>query len=76
MRDKKSLWAKLNAAPAPTGLTLPLELDGGFKLADFTLLLTGLKEAFEAVALAEQDLKIERLKRDAKFKVIHESLRL
>lgn len=76
LRDKKSLWAKLNAAPAPTGLTVPVELDGGFKLVDFTLLLGGLKDAFEAVALAEQDLKIERLRRDAKFKVIYESLRL
>ena len=76
LRDMKSLWAKLNAAPAPTGVTLPLELDGVFVLADFLTLLQWLRDAFEAVALAEQDLKIERLTRDGKFKVIHEALRL
>lgn len=75
LRDMKSLWAKVNAQAAPPGLTLPLELDGGFKLADFALLLAGLKDAFEAVAVAEQDLKIERLRREAKHKVIYESLR-
>lgn len=76
LRDMKSLWGKLNAQTAPPGLTLPLALDGNFVLADFTTALADLRAAFEAVAVAEQDLKIERLKRDAKFKVIYESLRL
>lgn len=75
-RDMKSLWAKLNAQPAPPGVTLPLELDGGMSLADFTALMGELKAAFEAVAVAEQDLRLERLTRDGKFKVIYESLRL
>lgn len=76
LRDMKSLWAKLNAAPAPTGVTLPLELDGEYDLADFTAELQELRDAFEAVAVAEQDLKLERLTRDAQFKVIYEALRL
>lgn len=76
LRDMKSLWAKLNGLPAPPGVTLPLELDGEHALADFTAELGELKEAFEAVALAEQDLRLERLTRDAKFEVIYEALRL
>jgi hypothetical protein len=76
LRDMKSLWAKLNALPAPSGVTLPLELDGDFDLADFTALMGELRTAFEAVGLAEQDLRLEKLTRDAKFKVIYESLRL
>ena len=76
LRDMKSLWGKLNGLPAPTGVTLPLELDGEYDLADFTVELGELRDAFEAVAVAEQDLKLERLVRDAKFKVIYESLRL
>lgn len=76
LRDMKSLWAKINAMVAPPGVALPLVLDGGLTLAGFITLLDELKAAFEAVPVAEQDLKIERLKRDAKFKVIYEALRL
>ena len=76
LRDMKSLWAKLNAQAAPPGVTLPLALDGDFVQADFATLMQELKDAFEGVALAEQDLKLERLTRDAKFKVVYEALRL
>lgn len=71
LRDMKSLWTKLNAAPAPAGLTLPLTLNEGtaetplpVTLAQFIDSLNQLKTAYETRASAEQTLKLARGRRD------------
>lgn len=71
LRDAKSLWAKLNAAPAPAGLVLPIVLNEGtaaapllVTLAEFTASLESLKTKYEARANADQALKLARGRRD------------
>lgn len=75
LRDMKSLWLKLNAAPAVPGVTLPLLLDGGLTQAQFVTLLGDLRTAYADVADAEQDLKLSRSQRDALMGVIYEALK-
>lgn len=76
LRDMKSLWVKVNAATPPPGLTLPLVLDGGMTRADFVTALGELTLAYESVQEAEQNLKLERLLRDAKKDLIYAALKL
>ena len=75
LRDMKSLWGKLNAAPAPTGVALPLEINEGtaeielnFELTIFTADLALLQTKYAARAAAEQNLRLARSRRD-KLKV-------
>ena len=71
MRDAKSLWAKLNGATAPSGLTLPIILNEGTQvmpipvtLADFIASIALLIEKYAARSTTEQDLKLARGVRD------------
>lgn len=75
LRDMKSLWVKVNANPAPAGVTLPLLLDGGLTQAQFVTLFGDLRTAYEAVADAEQDLRFTRSQRDRKMADIYEALK-
>ena len=77
LRDVQSLWAKLNAAVAPTGVTLPIVLNVGTAeapvmktQADFATALTALKMKYAARADAEQSVKLARSKRDKTMKSI------
>lgn len=65
MRDTASLWDKMNFAPAPAGITLPLALADGTIASDFTDLITALRDLYAAEALAQQDAILARSKRDA-----------
>jgi hypothetical protein len=71
LRDMKSLWVKLNAAPAPAGVTLPIVLNegtialpagvvAGLFATDFDLL----KAKYEARANAAQAVNLARSARD------------
>lgn len=65
MRDMASLWVKLNEAPpAPTGITLPLQLRDGTSQATFALALGALQTAHATLAKAEQDVILARAVRD------------
>lgn len=60
MRDMATLWTKLNAGTAPTGVTLPLTLANGMVQAPFALMIKGLQNAYAAEAKAAQDVVLER----------------
>lgn len=75
LRDMKSLWVKLNAAPAVPGVALPLLLDGGLTQAQFVTMLGELRTGYSDMADAEQDLKLTRSQRDALMGTIYESLK-
>lgn len=71
MRDAKSLWTKLNAAPAPGGLTLPIVLNEGTSaaplpvtVAQFATSITELKALYEDRSECEQALILARGQRD------------
>jgi hypothetical protein len=78
MKDAKSLWVKLNAEPAPAGLTLPITVNVGtnevpelVNVAQFTAMVTELQVAYEGVAQAEQDLRLARAVRDKTMRSIY-----
>jgi len=71
LRDMKSLWPKLNAAPAPGGVTLPIVLDEGTEeqpqpvaFGVFALDQVNLNQRYADRAEAEQAVKLERSRRD------------
>lgn len=64
MQDMLSLWGKLNAAAAPVGVTLPLELAGGMLVAGFAAEVAGLQAAYLKEAQAKQDAVLARSMRD------------
>lgn len=64
MRDVASLWVKLNSAPAPAGMTLPLALSDGTLVADFDTALAGLQAAYSAERMAAQNVVLERAQRE------------
>ena len=77
LRDMKSLWAKLNAAPAPAGLTLPIILQVGtpelpetVTLAQFNTMLDLLVQRYQEHGDAEQALTLARSRRDKTMKFI------
>ena len=77
MRDVQSLWGKLNAAPAPSGVTLPIVLNVGTaeapvlkSQADFVAALSLLKAKYAERAEAEQGVKLARSKRDKTMRSI------
>lgn len=72
MRDAHALWVKLNASPAPAGLTLPITVDEGtpgeplpVTVGAFMASLNTLQTALAARAEAGVTLKIVRGNRDA-----------
>lgn len=77
MRDMKSLWPKLNGAPAPAGVTLPILLNEGTNeepvmvpVATFLAQLIVLRGKYEAEKEALQDLAMARGKRDKTIETI------
>lgn len=77
MRDVQSLWEKLNAAPAPSGVTLPITVNVGTvetpqvkTQANFEAALNTLKGKYAERAAAEQAVKLARSKRDKTMKHI------
>lgn len=77
LRDAKSLWAKLNASLAPSGLAVPVVLNEGtagaalnVPLSVFTADLDVLKQRYEARAVAEQGVRLARSKRDVTMQTI------
>ncbi len=64
MRDVASLWNKMNAAPAPAGVTLPLVLADGTTIADFNDLANVLRDQYVAEAAARQETILVRRRRD------------
>lgn len=61
--DMATLWAKINAATIP-GFTGPLLLLSGYALATFSTDLTGLKTAYATLAAADQEVTLERERRN------------
>jgi hypothetical protein len=64
MRDALSLWGKVNAATAPAGVTLPLELSDGTLVADFADEIASLQDAHATEADANQNAVLARSERD------------
>ena len=59
-----TLWAKLNAGPAPAGLTLPLVLSGNMSQGGFASLASALQFAYANEQDKEQTVIIARAKRN------------
>lgn len=64
MRDAASLWPKLNADAAPTGLALPLTLSDGTTVEAFTSGLATLQVVYAQEAMAAQDVVLARANRE------------
>jgi len=64
MRDAASLWEKLNAAPAPAGITLPLALSDGSVADSFLDLISELQAAYVTEAGANQNAVLARSQRN------------
>jgi hypothetical protein len=64
LRDMVSLWARLDAAPAPGGITLPLTLADGTVQATAAADVAALDAAFATEATAAQAVTIARATRD------------
>jgi hypothetical protein len=74
--DAKSLWTKLNAAPARPGLALPIVLSDGATQAAFTGKIAALEDAYIEVASAEQDLRLAREGRAGIQAVAYETMKV
>ncbi|MGL5962871.1 MAG: hypothetical protein ACRCZ2_00495, partial [Fusobacteriaceae bacterium] len=59
-----SLWEKINAATAPAGITLPLELSDGTVVEDFIDEIATLQATHAAEATANQNAVLARSQRD------------
>lgn len=77
MRDARSLWIKLNAGPAPAGLTLPIvvkagtpELPDNVNVAAFAAMLALLNQRIDEHGQAVQLLTLARAKRDKTMRTI------
>ena len=64
MRDVLSLWQKLNAAPAPAGITLPLVLSDGTSESEFAVEIADLQGLYMTEANANQNAVLARSERD------------
>jgi hypothetical protein len=64
MGDAMKLWGKMNLAPAPAGLTLPLTLKGGYTHGEFASAISALQFAYGEEQDKEQDVILERGNRD------------
>lgn len=59
-----SLWVRLNAGPAPAGITLPLVLPGAVDQAGFSSAVSALQFAYSDEDAKAQDLTLARATRD------------
>ena len=64
LRDMGSLWARLDAAPTPSGVTLPLTLSDGTVQATAASDVAALDAAYATEATAAQTVMIARATRD------------
>jgi hypothetical protein len=64
MGEAMNLWTKVNASPAPAGVTLPLVLADGTNQAAFASALSALAFAYPEEKTKAQDLKWARAKRN------------
>ncbi len=64
MHDMASLWLKLDAAPAPGGVTLPLTLSDGTVQADIAAQIGVLQTKCALLATCEQAVTLARADRD------------
>ena len=71
--DMASLWTRINADATIPGFTPPLVF-GSYTLALFTTDLAGLRAAYGAVTVAENDERIGRKGRDVQLPVIRERM--
>lgn len=62
--DAASLWAKVNAAPAPAGVTLPVVLADGTDQEDFAAAVAVLETLYKAAREAAQELALARADRE------------
>lgn len=76
MYDAKSLWLKLNAAPARPGLALPIVLSDGATQAAFTAKISALEAGYLEAASAEQDLRLAREGRSGIQAVAYETMKM
>ena len=60
MGDAMKLWGKMNLAPAPAGLTLPLTLKGGYTHGEFSSALSALQFSYSDEKDKKQDVILER----------------
>ncbi len=60
LADAETLWTKLNGAPAPAGVTLPLLLADETSQEDFALAVAALQTAYRAERSAAQSLTLTR----------------
>ena len=63
-RDVGALWEKLNAAPAPAGITLPLALSDGSVADSFLDFISELQAAYVTEAGANQNAVLARSQRN------------
>lgn len=75
MQGVATLWAQLNAAAAPGGVTLPLLLPGGYAVGDFTADVEGLGAELQALGEAEQETQLARSRRNLAQERIYAVLR-
>jgi hypothetical protein len=59
------LWAKMNAGPAPAGVTLPLTLKGGMTQGEFASAISALQFAYADELNKDQDVILERGNRNS-----------
>ncbi len=64
MVDAMTLWEKLNAGPAPAGVTLPLLVDGSVEQSSFASGIAALQVTYRTEAGAEQNVNVARTDRD------------
>jgi hypothetical protein len=75
MRDAASVWTKLNAAPAPAGITLPLALSSGMDVAGFQAQVAALTTAYTVEKDKVQSLQIARAIRDQTMALVYETMK-
>ena len=63
--DAMTLWTKINAAPAPAGVTLPLTLADGTSQGAFASAIAQLQFAYPLEADAAQNVALARIDRNA-----------
>lgn len=87
MMDAKDMWARVEEAPVPAGAVLPLVLPvntpplmgqpaaTGMDLAQFSLVLNMLQDAYAALRRADKDLELARKERNEVQSRIYEALK-
>lgn len=75
MVDAMTLWQKVNAAPAPAGITLPLTLADGTDQGTFASAISALQFSYVTLSTAEQNVALARMDRDNLQKTAYEAMK-